>query len=358
MTHDMEEAAVDALRNDKFLRGENVLKFEEEFARKIGTRYAISTGSGTTALQFIFLALHLEGKKVVTTPMSFIATANTVLQANATPVFGDMSNEDYCLDALEAEAKLREGASAMLPVHLFGHPANFSSFEEVSEQHGGVPIVEDACQAHGARYKGKTVGSLGVAAAFSFYPSKNMSVLGDGGMVTTSDETLAKYVAKIRDGGRLSWYEHDLIGYSSRLSSVHCAIGRIQLKHLDEWNARRKQIASLYHKNLSSITSISLPPMAHDGIEPVFHQFVLRCSERDQLKENLAERGIETGIHYPVPIHLQPIYLKLFGFRKGDYPRSENFANECLSLPMHPLLTDDDVGYVCESIRAFFSGRR
>jgi perosamine synthetase len=352
---DMEEAAVDALRNDKFLRGENVVKFEEEFAHLVGTEYAISTSSGTNALQFLFIALKLGGKKVVTTPNSFIATANAVIQAKGTPVFADISDDDYCLDPAEAEKQLKSGASGLLPVHIYGFPANLAAFRELSERYG-VPLVEDACQAHGAVYKGKRVGALGTAAAFSFYPSKNMSVLGDGGMVTTDDKGIADFVAKIRDGGRISWYEHDTLGYSSRLNTVNAAIGRVQLKHLEEWNEKRRYAAGRYRRSLKEIAAVRLPPEGESGVKPVYHQFVIRTAKRDALMAYLKEKGVETGIHYPIPIHLQPLYVRLFGYGEGAFPRSERLSKECLSLPMHPSLTDEDLEYVCEAISRFYGG--
>ena len=194
-----------------------------------------------------------------------------------------------------------------------------------------------------------------MAGAFSFYPSKNMTVLGDGGMVTTSDEKIAKDVAKLRDGGRMSWYEHDMLGYTSRLSSVNAAIGRVQLRHLEEWNKRRREIAGIYSRELASTDEVKLPPAPTRRVEPVYHQFVVRAKQRDALKEYLGQNGIECGIHYPIPIHLQPLYRKVFGFREGDFPKSERLANECLSLPMHPLLTSEDAWYVCERISEFYA---
>ena len=351
---EMEEAALEALRNDKFLRGENVLKFEEEFARFVGTDYAVSTSSGTNALQFIFISLGIKGKKVVTTPMSFIASANAIIHAEGTPVFADISERDYCLDASETERQLKAGASGVLPVHIFGQPADFAGFQSLADKYH-VPIVEDACQAHGAKYDGRAVGSLGVAAAFSFYPSKNMTVLGDGGMVTTNDEKIAKDVSKLRDGGRSSWYEHDMLGYTSRLNSSNAAIGRVQLRHLEEWNTRRREIAGAYFGGLASTAEITLPPAPTTRVVPVFHQFVIRTKGRDALKDYLGQEGIECGIHYPIPIHLQPIYRAMFGFREGGYPKSERLASECLSLPMHPLLTTEDARYVCEKISEFYA---
>jgi len=350
----MEEAALDALRNDKFLRGENVVKFEEEFARFVETRYAVALSSGTAALDFIFSTLGVSGQRIVTSTLSFIASANSIAHAGARPSLADISEEDYCLDAEQVESHLEQGARGVLPVHIYGHPVNWDRFEELGRKYR-VPIVEDACQAHGARYKGRPVGSLGIAAAFSFYPSKNMTVLGDGGMVTTNDETVARHVAKVRDAGRLSEYEHDVMGYTARMNTVNAAIGRVQLKHLKAWNERRRVVADSYFKSLASLTpSVRLPPRPSQDVEPVYHQFVIRCEKRDELRDFLRDKGIQCGIHYPIPIHLQPLYTSTFGYAEGMLPRSERMARECLSLPMHPFLTDDDIEYVSEQVISFF----
>lgn len=351
---DMEAAAMDALNNDRFLYGENVVKFEEEFARFIGTKHAVSTSSGTAALAFILTALGAEGKRWVTSPMSFIASSNCIIHAGGKPVFSDISLADYCLDAKATAQELKKGAQGIIPVHLYGQPVDFDAFDSISSKYG-TKIVEDACQAHGARYKGRMVGSLGVAAAFSFYPSKNMTVLGDGGMVTTNDDKIASMCSKLRDAGRVSKYEHDLIGYTARMSSVSAAIGRVQLKHLKKWNERRREIALKYHKRLSGIKELHMPPMPNKDFEPVFHQFVVMTPRRDELKAHMESNEIEAGIHYPIPIHLQSVYKEKFGFKGGEYPNSERLAKECLSLPMHVLLTDDQVSYVCEIIEGFFS---
>jgi perosamine synthetase len=352
---DMEEAAIDALRNDRFVGGENVSKFEEEFAQLIGTRYALAISSGTAALDFIFMSLKIRGQKVVTSTWSFIASANSILHAGGEPVLVDILDTDYCLDLNQIRPQLEKGAKGILPVHIYGQPVEFDLLQELGDKYQ-VPIVEDACQAHGATYKGRKVGSLGIAAAFSFYPSKNMTVLGDGGMVTTNDESIAKQVSKIRDSGRISQYEHDILGYTARLNSVNAAIGRVQLRHLKEWNERRKSIANSYFEKLASlIPKIGLPLRPTKDIEPVFHQFVIRARNRDELKGYLHSKGIQCNVHYPIPIHLQPLYVNMFGFREGMLPRSELLAKECLSLPMHPFLTDDEVDYICEEIVSFFS---
>jgi perosamine synthetase len=355
---DMEEAAIDALTNDKFVGGENVFKFEEEFARFIGTKYAVALNSGTAALDFILMALGIQSQKIVTSTWSFIASANSIMHAGGQPVFADILETDYCVDPSQVKDQLKNGARGILPVHIYGQPVDFDALQELSEDYR-VPIVEDACQAHGARFKGRNVGSLGIAAAFSFYPSKNMTVLGDGGMVTTNDEPIAKYVSKIRDSGRISQYSHDVLGYTARLNTVNAAIGRVQLKHLKEWNERRIMIADSYFRKLGNIVpAIKLPPGLTRDIEPVFHQFVIRSRKRDQLKEYLQKKGIQCNIHYPIPIHLQPLYVNLFGFKEGVFSRSELLAKECLSLPMHPFLSEEDIGYVCEEILSFFSGSK
>jgi len=354
---EMEEAVLDALRNDRYIDGENVVKFEEEFAQFVGTKYAVSTNSGTTALAFILMSLDAKGKKYVTTPWSFVATANAILHAGGLPLFADISDRDYCLDPDKTESLLKTTeVSGILPVHIYGHPADFDKFQELSYRFN-VPVVEDAAQAHGALYKGKQIGSLGVAAAFSFYPSKNMSVLGDGGMVTTNDEQIAKTVAKLRNSGRSSHYKHDILGFTARLNTVNAAIGRVQLRHLIEWNEKRKEAARGYTIRLKTLEQVRPPPMPDNGIQPVYHQYVIRVKERDSLKKFLEDNNIECGVHYPIPIHLQPLYERMFGFEAGNFRNSEKMAGECLSLPMHPLLLKEDVQYVCDKIEEFYGGQ-
>jgi dTDP-4-amino-4,6-dideoxygalactose transaminase len=225
---------------------------------------------------------------------------------------------------------------------------------ELADERGAV-VVEDACQAHGAIYRGSKAGSIGKAGCFSFYPTKNMTVGGDGGMITTDDELLAKALAKLRDCGRLSRYVHDVVGYTSRLNTANAAFGLVQLKKLDSWNERRRAIAARYSRRLSG-TSVSLPPMPSSDILPVFHLYVIRTDMRDKLADHLAKKGIETGVHYPVPIHMQPIYQQMYGFRGGEYPISEALATSLLSLPIFPSMTDEQVDIVCEEIAACLKG--
>jgi len=354
---EMEKAAVDALWNEHFVLGDSVFKFEEEFAKYCGVEYAVSTSSGTDALQIALTALGVtRGQHVITSPASFIASSNVVLHVNATPVFADIDLETYTIDAEQIGQAISGKTRAVIPVHLYGYPADMDSINEIADKHG-LYVIEDACQAHGALYKGRKVGSLGDVACFSFYPSKNMTVAGDGGMLVTNDERVADKAAKLRDCGRKSKYTHDLIGYTARLNTVNAAIGRVQLRHLDEWNEKRRRNAQVYGRLLSDLDELILPPKGDNEIWPVYHLYVIRTRHRDGLKEWLESDGIQCGVHYTLPIHLQPIYKQMFGFEKGAYPRSEELCRTCLSIPMFPELTLSEINFVSEKIHEFLATR-
>lgn len=351
---EMRNAAIDALQNERFVMGESVFKFEEEFARYCGTKYAVSTSSGTFALQLSLIALGVNrGDHVVTTPYSFVATANVVLYVGAVPVFADIDVRTCNIDPELAKEKLTSKTRAVIPVHLYGFPVDMKRILDFFGDRG-CSVVEDACQAHGAEYYGQKVGALGDVGCFSFYSSKNMTVCGDGGMVVTNDEDVACKVAKLRDCGRASHYEHDLIGFTARLNTVNAAIGRVQLKRLDEWNEKRRACARLYGKLLSDLDGLVLPPNGSFDIKPVYHLYVIRTSQRDKLKVWLEQRGIQCGVHYPLPIHLQPAYRKLFAYKGGEFPKSELLSKMALSLPMYPELGKNEIEYICESIHDFF----
>jgi len=351
---EMKQAALDALENDRYTKGENVFKLEEEFARYVGVKCAVSTSSGTAALHIAFIALGLKpGDEVVTAPLSFIATANSVIHAGGVPKFADIEYDDYNIDPKLVREAVSDRTRALLPVHLFGHPSDLDALQEICHSER-LSLVEDACQAHGATFRGRKVGSFGDVGCFSFYPSKNLWVPGDGGIATTDDEDLAKVMAKLADCGRISHYEHDMIGYTYRLSSVNAAVCRILLRRLDEWNRARREIADSYYHMLRDLDEIQLPPRGSSEIQPVYHQFVLLAKHRDELKEWLERHGIQCGIHYPIPIHLQPVYRKLYGYDGGEFPLSEEFSKKCLSVPMHPFLDVDDVRYTCEQVEAFY----
>ena len=351
---EMLDAVSNALQNERLVGGESVHKFEEAFARYCGVKHAVSVSSGTNALQLAFIALGVKEKEVQTTPFSFIATANAVIEAGGRPTFSDASDRDYNMDPTIIRKKLTKKTIALLPVHLFGRPCHMQEIMEIASDKG-LRVVEDACQAHGSLYKGKKAGSIGDIGCFSFYPTKNMTVGGDGGMVTTNDTDIAKTIAKYRDCGRISRYVHDVVGYTSRLNTANAAFGLVQLKHLDKWNEQRRAVAKLYNKNLEDIKNITLPPMGDKDITPVFHLYAVRCSKRDELAEYLNKNGIEAGVHYPVPIHLQPIYKQLYGFKGGEFPVSEALANEMISLPIFPDMSEDEVRWVSEEVRTFYS---
>ena len=337
-TKDMENAAVDALKNETSVMGESVVKFEEEFARYIGTKYAISVNSGNSALQLSLLSLNIaEESKVITSTNSFIASANCILMTGSKPILCDINYDDGNMDIKSTNEK----PDAIIPVHIYGNPCDLESIKNVSETYK-VPIIEDACQAHGAVYEQKKVGSLGDVGCFSFYPTKNMTVCGDGGMVTTNNEEIKNEIESLRDNGRKTRTEHDKLGFTMRLNTVSAAIGRIQLQTLENKNKRRREIASLYKKFLNEDCMLSENPK---GVS-VYHQIVLKHKKRDEIFSHLSKNNIGIAIHYPIPIHRQPLYKNL-GY---NLPISEKFSNEVVSLPSYPGLEDDDVKVVCEKI--------
>ena len=337
-TDEMEEAAIDALRNESFVNGESVSKFEEEFARYIGTKYAVSVNSGNSALQLSLMALDISADSKVATPTnSFIASANCIRMTNAQPILTDIDTRDGGIDV----NSITEKVDAVIPVHIYGNPCDFDSVKTFAEEQK-IPIIEDACQAHGATYKNKKVGSLSDVGCFSFYPTKNMTVGGDGGMSTTNNEEVADKIRSIRDNGRKTKNEFDKLGFTMRLNTVNAAIGRIQLKHLDEKNSRRREIVSIYKENL--IEDCILPE--NENGKSVYHQIVIRHENRDKIREELTNNDIGSAIYYEKPIHLQPFYLEY------DYklPNSEKFAKEVLSLPSYPSLTNDQLLKICECV--------
>ena len=357
----MIKAAGNTLRTEKFLRGESVEKFEKEFAQYVGAKHAIAVNNGTMALVLALMALGIKRDDyVLTTPASFIATANAILFAGAKPIFVDIDSKTNNIDAQKVEEELSKHGTkikALIPVHLYGYPAQMDRLVEIAKRHN-VKIVEDACQAHGAKFQGKGVGSIGDIAAFSFYPSKNLTVCGDGGMVTTNDPMLAEIMGSLRENGRAkdSQYLHQLIGFTARMNSSNAAIGRVQLERLEKWNAKRRKFAKVYNRGLKGIGDLVLPPKETSEITPVYHIYAIRTKRRDELRGYLKSKEIETGIHYPIPIHLQPPYKEM-GFAQGMFPNAEAQANEELSIPMHPLLKREEVEYVIACIKEFFGAK-
>jgi perosamine synthetase len=351
---EMEKAAVNALWNERFVLGESVFKFEEEFATYCNVDYAVSMSSGTNALHIALLTLgvsHLD--EVITTPASFVATSNAIIHASAVPKFADIELSTYTVDPGKVLRAVNKKTKAIIPVHLYGYPADMDSINEISRKKD-LYVVEDACQAHGAYYKNRKIGSLGDVACFSFYPSKNMTVAGDGGMLVTDDKKVAIDAAKLRDCGRKSKYVHDMIGYTARLNTVNAAVGRVQLRHLDKWNEQRRRNAKRYDQLLSDVSELILPPKGDDDTRPVYHLYTVRTKKRDELKNWLESNGIQCGVNYTLPIHLQPVYKESYGFKEGMFPRSEELCETCLSIPMYPELTETEIQLVSEKIHEFF----
>jgi len=349
----MKAAALSALENEMMVMGESVFKFEEEFAQYCGTRYAVSTASGTAALSITMQALNIgHGNEVITTPFSFIATANSIVHAGADPIFADVEDSGINLSPSKTRAKIGPKTRALIPVHLYGHPSRIDEFHDIAAE-AGLSLIEDACQAHGAEFRGRRVGSIGDAGCFSFYPAKNMTVGGDGGMITTNNEELADAARSIRDCGRdkNSKYYHGRIGFTSRLNSVNAAIGRVQLKRLEAWTQARRWLSERYRQELENVRDVILPPLERSTEKAVYHLFVIRTKVRDQVKKRLSDNGIETGIHYPRPIHLQAPYREKYGYAEGAFPLSESLSNEVLSLPMYPTLAEEEVVRVCEALK-------
>lgn len=340
-----------ALRGAQFVGGPEVAGFEAEFAKYCETSLAIGVNSGTDALRFAFIALGVKpGDEVITVANTFIATTEAITQAGGTVKFVDVRNDTMNMDPDAIEAAITPRTVGIVPVHLYGQPADMEPILGIAERHG-LWVVEDAAQAQGARYRGRRVGGFGALGCFSFYPGKNLGSLGEGGAVTGGEPDLAERVRQLREHGQSSKYVHESEGYNGRLHAIQAAFLRIKLAHLDEWNGARRQVAAWYNEELGDIPDLRLPIVA-EGVEPVFHLYVIRTPKRDELREHLAGQDIGTGLHYPVPLHLQRAYAG-HGIREGALPVTELAARELLSLPMFPEMTRDQVGRVGEAIREF-----
>jgi dTDP-4-amino-4,6-dideoxygalactose transaminase len=336
-----------------FIGGAPVAAFEEEFAAFCRARHCVGLNSGTDALRFALMAVGVKsGDEVITVPHTFIATTEAISQAGATPVFVDIDPDTCCIDVEQIPRRITSRTRAILPVHLYGQPADMDPVLEIARKHH-LAVIEDACQAHGALYKGRPVGSMGVAGCFSFYPGKNLGAFGDGGAIVTDDERLAQIFRMLREHGQSRKYYHDMEGYTGRLDAIQAAVLRIKLKHLTQWNQARRAHAAAYTQLLAEIPGVAVVKEA-DFAQSVFHLYVILVDDRDGLQAFLTERGVGTGLHYPLPLHLQKAYARM-GFRKGDFPVSERTAERLLSLPMYAELTREHVEYVADCIRDYFS---
>ncbi len=346
-----------ALLNAQFIGGESVTGFESEFAAFCGSPQCIGVNSGTDALRFALIAAGIrEGDTVVTVPNTFIATTEAISQSGAEIVFTDVDDRTHQMDpdALEKTVrKLRDKkipVKAIIPVHLFGHCADMDPILEIAKKYGFL-VIEDACQSHGAVYKGsRKAGSMGLAGCFSFYPGKNLGACGEGGAVITDDGRIGQTVRMLRDHGQSQKYYHEIEGYNGRLDAIQAGILRIKLRHLSEWNEARRRNAKIYDRMLEKIEGVTVVPEPSWSAS-VYHLYVIKLKNRDQVQKKLAEKGIGTALHYPVPLHLQKAY-RLLGYKAGDFPVSERHAKEILSLPMYPELTEEQIAFVVDSIEA------
>ncbi len=336
-----------------FALGEDVARFEEEFAAFCGTRYAAGVDSGLSALELSLRAFGIgPGDEVIVPAHTFIATAAAVTFAGARLILVDVDPTTYNMDIAQIEAAITPRTRAIIPVHLYGLPAEMETILHLADQHG-LLVIEDACQAHGAHYKGRRVGSLGHASAFSFYPTKNLGGCGDAGILMTNDAQVAERVRAMRNCGQKVKYRHELPPFNHRLDTIQAAILRVKLRYLESWTKARRRNAALYSKLLAGsgvATPIEIPDSVH-----VYHLYVVRTPQRDALQAHLREQGIGTAIHYPIPIHLQPFYAQN-GFRRGQFPVTEQLCDEILSLPMFPEMTAEQVQYVTAQVIQFLMG--
>ncbi|WP_303294728.1 DegT/DnrJ/EryC1/StrS family aminotransferase [Methanobrevibacter woesei] len=343
------ENVVEVLKSGMIAQGPKVMEFEEKFANWIGAKYGIATNSGTSALHVALLACGIgEGDEVITTPFTFIASGNAIVYTGATPVFADIDLDTYTIDPDKIEDLITDKTKAILPVQLYGQAADMDKIREIAEKHD-LKIIEDAAQAHGAEYNGEKVGTLGDMACFSFYPTKNMTT-SEGGMITTNDEELANKAQMFRAHGASERYHHDEIGYNFRMTDIAAAIGLAQLKVIDEFNDKRISNADYLNEQLKDIEGI-VTPKSPDNYKHVYHQYTVRVEKgnRDDWVEFLTNKGIGTGIHYPIPLYNQPIYKKL-GI-EGDCPLAEKAADNVISLPVHPSLTKEDLDLVVDAVK-------
>jgi dTDP-4-amino-4,6-dideoxygalactose transaminase len=345
---ELDDAAKRVMASGQFILGPEVTAFEEEFAAYCDARHSIGVGSGLDALRLILLGYEIgPGDEVIVPSNTFIATWLAVSQAGATPVPVEPDPQTHNVPTEMVEAAITPSTKAIMPVHLYGQPADMDGLTALGRERG-IPVIEDAAQAQGARCRGSRAGGLADAAGFSFYPGKNLGALGDAGAVTTDDDALAERVRMLRNYGSKAKYHHDLPGMNSRLDSLQAAFLRVKLRRLDQWNERRRAVAARYLKRLDGAQGLVLPAVP-DWAEPVWHLFVVRHPRRDQLRESLREAGVDTIIHYPIPPHLTGAYAA--GFARGDLPVAERLGNEVLSLPMGPHLPLEDVERVAVAVR-------
>ena len=379
----VEQAVCEQMRSGMYIGGKAVADFEKKFAEYIGVKHAISVNSGTDALVIALKALGIKaGDEVITTPFTFFATAETIAMIGAVPVFVDVEEDTYNLDPSKIEEKITEKTKAILPVHIFGQPADMKKIMEIADRHKLV-VIEDACQAVGAEISGKKAGSIGQAGCFSFFPTKNLGAFGDGGMITTNDDSAAIVCRALKEHGMaqngakaryiLEGVEDDLAGtsspdglynpykyynyliaYNSRLDAIQARVLNVKLDYLDSFNDRRAKIAAFYEKELGNCDGIVTPKVKEGDITPVWHQYAFKCEKKDELGNFLALKGVGSAAFYPVPLHLQKAFGYL-GYRDGDLPVAERISKQTVCLPIFPELTDEELSYIVVCIKEFIN---
>lgn len=360
MKSEIDSAIARVIESGQFILGPEVEAFEREVAQYLGVKHAIGVASGTDALWLALKAAHIgPGDSVIVPSFTFFATAGAVCNVGATPIFADIDPQtfniapDFVHNLLESNAQIRERTKAIIPVHLYGQPAEMDEILQIARRYN-LTVIEDAAQAIGAKYKDRTVGTLGHLGCFSFFPTKNLGAYGDGGLVVTNDDALAERVRMLRVHGSKPKYYHHLVGTNSRLDALQAAILRVKLAHLDEWTRARQQIAAQYDQALSQIDGLIIPYKAPDRTH-IYHQYTVRVlgGRRDALQKFLKEHGIGTEIYYPLPLHLQPCFAHL-SYKEGQLPESERASRDVLSLPIFPELQDENINFIINTVRMFF----
>ena len=344
---EIQQAVTGVFESGQFVLGEEVAAFESEFAKYVGADHGIAVNTGTSALHLALLAAGIgPGDEVITVPFTFVATVAAICYTGARPVFVDIDPRSFTLDVTQLEAAITPRTKAILPVHIYGQPADMDPILAIARQRNLI-VIEDACQAHGAEYRGRRAGSIGDLACFSFYPGKNLGACGEGGIVTTSNHRYAETIRMLRDWGQAKKYHHTLRGYNYRMEGLQGAILRVKLRHLDAWTALRRSRAAEYAvflKDADVVAPCEMPYARH-----VYHVYAVRTTDRTELQRTLQSYGVQTGIHYPIPVHLQEAYRDL-GYTEGMFPQTESAAREVLSLPMYPELTNNQIEIVCAAV--------
>lgn len=378
ISEELNKATIGVLSSANYIMGKNVLEFEGKFANYVGTKNAISVGNGTDALVVALKALGIkEGDEVITTPFTFFATAESISAVGAIPVFVDVRKDTFNIDTNKIEEKITNKTKAIMAVHIFGQSADMDEISGIAKKHN-LKVIEDACQAIGGKYKGKKIGSLSDVACFSFFPTKNLGCAGDGGMIVTSDDKVATIARALRTHGSgengqkaynllnninedvkrsegaddtvynpLKYYNY-LIGYNTRLDALQAAILSEKIKHIDKWNARRREIAHVFDEALAETDLVV--PFIDEKNEPVYHMYILQSENREKILQKLKEKGIATGVYYPVPLHLQKVYKEL-GYKEGDMQVAEYLSSRTFAIPVYPELTEEQVNYIIECVK-------